>query len=224
MTRPGDIFAVYKPKGVTSHDVVDVVRNVTGEKRVGHAGTLDPLARGVLVVGVGREATKRLSTIVKKEKEYIGTILLGVTSTTDDEEGQKNARMVTTPPTREEVESAVTTFAGKIEQIPPAYSAIKVHGERAYRKARRGKKVILGARRVEVKTIDVLSYAWPLLELRVITGPGVYIRALARDIGEKLGTGGYLSELERIRVGEFDTEHAFVLDSLQGAFDKKRRA
>ncbi len=126
-----EIFAVYKPKGPTSHDVINRLRKETGVKKIGHAGTLDPLASGVLVVGVGREATKQLGQIVKKEKEYIAKIRLGMTSTTDDEEGQKKEVKVSKIPNFEEVEQAVSKFEGEILQTPPIYSAIKIKGQPA---------------------------------------------------------------------------------------------
>ena len=203
-----NIFAVYKPKGPTSHDIIDEIRKITGVRKVGHAGTLDPLARGVLVVGVGREATKKLNEIVAKEKEYIAVIKLGEESTTDDEEGGKSVRSVGIVEDVKIVKDVVESFVGVIEQTPPVYSAVKVGGRPAHRRARRGEKVELKAREVEIKEIEILDYEWPFLKMRVVTGPGVYIRALARDIGRKLGNGGYLYDLERIRVGEFVKEDA----------------
>lgn len=211
-----NIFAVYKPKGPTSHDVVNAVRRATGEKRVGHAGTLDPLARGVLVVAVGRDATKQLASIVAKEKEYIADICLGMTSTTDDEEGEKTP--VTSPhPSRETVEKIVQVYYGEILQTPPAFSAIKLKGQKAYERARKGKEVHLEPRRVTINEIEILAFAWPHLRLRVVTGPGVYIRALARDIGSDLGCGAYLADLERTRVGAFTKEGAVPLSNLSGS-------
>jgi len=200
------IYTVYKPKGPTSHDVINKLRRETGVRKIGHAGTLDPLASGVLVVGVGREATKQLAAIVKKEKEYLAVIKLGETSTTDDEEGQKKKIQISKKPNYKEVEEAVWKFQGKILQTPPAYSAVKIKGQAAYRLARRGQMPELKSRPVEIKEIKILKYQWPYLKLKVITGPGVYIRALARDIGRELETGAYLAELERTRVGDFRHE------------------
>lgn len=206
------IFAVYKPKGPTSNDVVQDVKRIVKDK-VGHAGTLDPLAEGVLVVGVG-EATKKLSSEVKKEKEYLAKIKLGETSTTDDEEGEKTAG-VGGKPERSAVESAVGEFLGKIKQRPPVYSAVKIRGKEAYKFARRGEKPVLLEREAEIKELEILDYKWPYLELRAVTGPGVYIRSLARDIGEKLGTGAYLAELKRTRVGDFTADKAISLENLK---------
>lgn len=209
------IIAVYKPKGPTSHDVVNTVRRITGERRVGHAGTLDPLASGVLVVGIGREATKQLALIVAKEKEYVAKICLGMTSTTDDEEGEK--KVMTNKPihiNEQMIENTLQTFTGEISQTPPLYSAVKVKGKEAYKLARKGKEVILEPRKVLVKSIEIIDYNYPTLQIRAVTGPGVYIRSLARDIGEKLGVGGYLAELERTRVGQFTRENALNLEEL----------
>lgn len=214
-----DIIAVYKPKGMTSHDVIDRVRRATGERTVGHAGTLDPLAEGVLVVGIGRAATKRLSQEVAKEKEYEAQVRLGITSTTDDEEGEKRQMadsewLIAHKPKKEDIEGACKKFIGTIEQIPPVYSALKVAGKAAYSYARAGKDVSLLPRRVHIKSIDILSYDWPVLSLRAVTGPGVYVRALARDIGKELGTGAYLAGLVRTRVGEYMLKDAVALNEL----------
>ncbi len=203
-----DIFSVYKPKGPTSHDIIDQLRKITGIKRIGHAGTLDPLASGVLVVGIGREATKKLGEAVKKEKEYVATIRLGEESITDDKEGEKKQHEVEKIPTLEDVQSACAGFIGNIRQMPPVYSSVKVRGKPAYRRVRNGEKVQLGLREVEIKEIEITSYSWPLLTIRAVTGSGVYIRSLARDIGETLGVSGYLQELERTRVGEFTIDRA----------------
>ncbi len=201
------IVPVLKPKGPTSHDIVAAVRRVVGARKVGHAGTLDPLASGVLVIGVGN-ATKQLNNEMLKEKEYEADITLGATSTTDDAEGQLTQSAVLQRPSREEIEQLLPHFIGNIQQFPPTFSAVKVGGVPAYAHARKGRTVTLGARSVEIISIAILLYEWPILRVRVITGPGVYIRSLARDIGERLACGGYISELVRTRVGEFHIAHA----------------
>ena len=201
-----NIFAVYKPKGPTSHDLMYTLKRKYPGQKVGHAGTLDPLAHGVLVVGVGRSATKLLHTEEFSTKEYLATIKLGETSTTDDEEGQKRAIEVAKPPTEQEVDRVLQAFVGTIEQVPPQYSAVKLAGVPAYKKARRGQATELAARTVTVSQIALLSYQWPYLKILIETGPGVYVRSLARDLGEKLGTGGYIADLERTRVGRFGLE------------------
>jgi tRNA pseudouridine55 synthase len=205
------IVAIYKEEGMTSHDVVDAVRRHTGQKRVGHAGTLDPCAKGVLVVGIGRSATKRLDQIVGREKEYVTRIKLGWRSTTDDREGEKEQVSVAAIPAEDNIRDALKHFEGIIAQRPPAFSAVKIGGRPAYRFARARKQVELAIREVEVKEIELLAYEWPFLDLRMVTGPGVYVRAIARDLGEALGTGGYVEQLERTRVGSFVKEQAVRL-------------
>lgn len=205
------IFAVWKPKGPTSHDIVQKIRKMTGVKKVGHAGTLDPLASGVLVVGIGREATKKLKDSVEAEKEYVALIKLGQESVTDDEEGRKTKFLFSKKPKLPEVEKVLSKFRGKIEQIPPQFSAVKIFGRRAYKSARAGKAIILKSRSVEIKNIRILKYKWPFLKIKVVTGSGVYIRSLARDIGREFKTGGYLAELERTRVGQFSKNKAIKI-------------
>jgi tRNA pseudouridine55 synthase len=205
------IFAVYKELGMTSHDAVNIVRRTLGEKRVGHAGTLDPYATGVLVIGVGRPATRLLGQIGKNEKEYITRVKLGWRSTTEDREGTIEQVEVAAIPSQEQVAEALGQFQGIISQQPPVFSAIKVRGRPAYRFARANRKVELAAREVEIKEIELLSYEWPIAEIRMVTGPGVYVRAVARDLGEALGVGGYMEELERTRVGSYTKETALRL-------------
>jgi len=184
---------------------------MTGERRVGHAGTLDPLAEGVLVVGIGREATKKLATEVKKEKEYVTEIKLGETSTTDDEEGKKT-KIKSQKAKIKDIEKSLQKFKGIIWQTPPLYSAVKVKGREAYKYARKGKEVKLEPRKREVKGIEILEYEWPILKLRIVTGAGVYIRSIARDLGEELRTGGYLKNLVRTRVGEYKIDGCYYLE------------
>lgn len=197
------IIPIYKPKGPTSFNVISQVKKATGIKKVGHAGTLDPLASGVLVIGIGRNSTRKLFQELEKEKEYEVLIKLGETSTTDDEEGEKTVWEVPQVP---RVSRALEKFIGEIWQMPPIYSSVKRGGVRAWKDAREGRKVILGKRQVLIKEIEILDYTYPLLTLRVLTGPGVYIRSLARELGEELKVGGYVKELKRTRVGEFRIE------------------
>lgn len=211
----GVMVGVYKPVGPTSHDVIDSIRKVTGIRKVGHAGTLDPLAEGVLVVGIGRPATKRLSIEVAKEKEYVASVLLGKTSSTGDAEGDLKERSIDSRPAREMVDRTLSTFEGDVEQIPPQYSAIKIDGKAAYRYAREGKEVSMPARSVVIHSIELLNYSWPVLTIRVVCGPGTYIRTLAADVGEALGVGGYLSALQRTRVGEYTMERAIRIKDLE---------
>ncbi len=210
-----NIFAVYKPSGISSFGMVARVRRILGIKKVGHAGTLDPLARGVLVIGAGREGTKLLSSEVAKEKEYLAEITFGFFSSTDDAEGEKTAVDNKIIPDIKDIKNVISDFVGEIMQIPPAFSAIKVEGQRAYKLARSGQQIELKARPVLVKEIEITDYSYPVLRLRVTTGPGVYIRSLARDIGKSLGVGGYLSDLERTRVGDFGVDDCIDLENLK---------
>ncbi len=228
------VFAIYKEEGMTSHDVVDAVRRLTGQQRVGHAGTLDPCAKGVLVIGVGRAATRQLRLIAGTEKEYITRVKLGWRSTTEDREGKIEQVFWTTEdgrqttegrerkaapssgqiPSEEQVRQTLAHFQGTIDQQPPAFSAIKIRGRAAYKLARKGRQIELPARKVEVKEIELLEYAWPSVDVRLVTGPGFYVRSFARDLGERLGTGGYMEALERIRVGTYTKDHAARLPDL----------
>ncbi len=211
------VVVINKSLGMTSHDVIARIRKISGIRKVGHAGTLDPLAEGVLVVGIGREATKKLGKIVEKEKEYVANVRLGMDSSTDDEEGKKKKYKVEIKPTLQDVENASRQFVGEIKQLPPRYSAVKIQGKRAYKRARAGEQFPLPPRSVEIKNISIMKFDWPDLKLKVITGPGVYVRSLARDIGQVLGTGGYLSGLKRTRVGAFVIERSQTIED----FEKK---
>ena len=211
----GKIFAIWKPKGITSNKAIQMVKGFIGIKKVGHAGTLDPLAEGILVIGAGRDATKKLSSEVAKEKEYMATIKFGEYSTTDDEEGEKTIIYDGLPVELNRIREIIPEFAGHIDQVPPVYSAVKIAGKEAYKYARKGKEVEMKSRTIEIRSIEIVEYNWPFLKLRVVTGPGAYIRSLARDIGQKLGTGAYLAGLIRTRVGEFDSNNALSLDELR---------
>jgi len=208
------IFAVNKPVGITSHDVVDIVRKKTGIRRVGHGGTLDPLASGVLVIAVGRENTKRLDEFVKGEKEYIATIFLGANSTTDDEEGEKQNVNIKIKPLISKIQEMSNLFIGKIMQTPPIYSSVKILGKPSHRRVRNGENIKLEPREVFIEDIEILEYDYPILRLNVTTGSGVYIRSLARDLGKKLGTGGYLKALIRTRVNNFMLSEAIDIEKI----------
>lgn len=208
--KPG-IIAIYKPKGPTSFDIIYKLRRLTGIKKIGHAGTLDPLASGVLVVGIGREATRKLREAVESEKEYLATVRFGAESTTDDEAGEKTIAEVRKKPALREIEKMLAEFRGKILQQPPDFSAIKIKGRRAYDIARKGERPKLTKREVEVKEIKIIKYRWPDLKIKIVSGPGFYVRSLARDLGRKLRAGGYLAELERTRVGQFKKSSAIKI-------------
>ncbi len=215
------IFGVYKTRGMTSHDVVAIIRRKTNVKRVGHGGTLDPLAEGVLVIAVGRENTKLLDTYVKGEKEYIAEIFLGANSTTDDAEGEIKKVNSKVMPKMDKVKEVSKLFTGEVMQTPPIYSSVKIAGKPAHRRVRRGEKVKLEPRKVKIHSIEILDYQFPVLKLKVTTGPGVYIRSLARDIGEQLGTGGYLTSLIRTRVNNFTIDEAIKLNNSDFRQEKK---
>jgi len=210
------IFAIYKPKGITSYDVVRVLKHRFPGEKIGHGGTLDPLAEGVLVIAVGREATKKLHTVLNgTEKEYEVTIELGKVSATDDAEGPIAIYMpyVSKEPTLSEIEIILQKFKGDIEQIPPQYSAVKVQGKTAYSRARGGETTTLAPKNVHIQSIDIVSYHYPMLSLKIVCGSGVYIRSIARDLGEALKTGGYVTALKRTRVGTFVSGKALPLPS-----------
>ena len=205
-----------KPKGMTSHDVVDRIRQITGERRVGHAGTLDPNATGLLILGVGRESTQELGTIAKDtRKTYIADVVLGEERDTDDAEGKVTERAKgVLPPSKQEVERTLNGFVGEGEQIPPQYSAIKVKGRKAYEVARQGKKITLQPRIISIYRINLLRYSYPKLTFETEVSAGTYIRALARDIGRRLGMGAYLGDLRRTAIGTYSVEQAVQLESL----------
>jgi tRNA pseudouridine55 synthase len=206
------ILNVYKEPGWTSHDVVAKVRRLAGQKRVGHAGTLDPLAEGVLPVLLGR-ATRLADAIQSGEKRYQAWIQLGVATTTDDAEGEITARHTVPPLTA--IDSILGQFRGTIAQVPPSYSAIKVNGRRAYAMARRGETPELAPRQVTITDLRLLESSADCLALEVACSKGTYIRALARDIAAALGTVGHLTRLVRTQVGPFRLEHAVRLPRME---------
>ncbi|MCK8642944.1 tRNA pseudouridine(55) synthase TruB [Mycobacterium colombiense] len=215
-TGPG-IVVVDKPPGMTSHDVVGRCRRIFSTRRVGHAGTLDPMATGVLVIGVER-ATKILGLLTATAKSYTATIRLGQSTSTDDAEGELVRSVSARHLTGEAVESAMGGLRGDIEQVPSTVSAIKVDGKRAYRLAREGQTVELKARPVRIDRFEVrdIRYGDDVVDLdvEVDCSSGTYIRALARDLGDALGVGGHLTALRRTGVGRFGLDQAHQLDEL----------
>jgi tRNA pseudouridine55 synthase len=213
------ILLIDKPKNWTSFDVVAKVRGTvraeTGQKKpkVGHAGTLDPLATGLLIVLVGKDATKRQSEFMKLDKEYQVELTLGQTSTTDDDEGEKT-QVSDNQPSESEVKEVVNSFVGEIQQVPPIFSAIKVDGKRAYKQARAGKEVKMEPRTVTIYSISDFEYSYPVVRFTAKVSSGTYIRSLARDIGEKLGTGAYMSNLRRTQIGKCSLKDAQNIDNL----------
>jgi tRNA pseudouridine55 synthase len=217
MTSASGLVIVDKPKGWTSHDVVARIRKLAGTKRVGHAGTLDPMATGVLVVGVNK-ATRLLGYLTLSQKEYTGTIRLGETTDTDDAEGSIISHVPIKNLTEPALLGAVAALRGQIRQVPPGVSAIKVGGRRAYRLARDGQAPELAAREVTVSefTVGAVRPAGEVtdVDVRVVCSSGTYIRALARDLGAALGVGGHLTALRRTRAGPYLVSQARSLDEL----------
>jgi len=225
------LVVVDKPAGMTSHDVVARVRRTMGTRKVGHAGTLDPMATGVLVLGVER-ATRLLGHLMLTEKTYAATVRLGAATTTDDAEGEVISTAPAAHLSEADVRAALTAFRGEIEQVPSTVSAIKVDGKRAYARARAGEEVELAPRRVTISAIEADNFRvdgdFLDLEIRIACSSGTYIRAIARDLGSVLGVGGHLTALRRHSVGPFtvedantDLDHLFVTpiaDAARAAF------
>lgn len=209
------LLLIDKPKGITSHDVVDIVRRATKVRRVGHAGTLDPMATGLLIVGIGRESTKKLGDLTKNtRKTYIATIKLGEETDTLDAEG-KVVKTMAIPPLNEAIVRAVLDkFTGDIKQVPPAFSAIKVLGKKSYDLARKGEMLELPAREVSIHGITLLKLEEGLIEIECEVSAGTYIRSLARDISNALGTCGHLVALRRTKIGEYDIASAKSIEEL----------
>ncbi|MGW0877635.1 tRNA pseudouridine(55) synthase TruB [Streptomyces sp. NPDC002740] len=225
-TPPDGLVIVDKPSGFTSHDVVAKMRGIAKTRRVGHAGTLDPMATGVLVLGIER-ATKLLGHLALTEKEYLGTIRLGQTTLTDDAEGEITGSTDASKVTRDAVDAGIAKLSGDIMQVPSKVSAIKIKGVRSYKRARDGEDFEIPARPVTVSSFSVYDVrdgvaedGTPVVDLvvSVVCSSGTYIRALARDLGADLGVGGHLTALRRTRVGPYKLDSAKTLDQLQQEF------
>lgn len=212
---PDGFLILDKPTGISSaHALNRVKRSLPRGTKLGHAGTLDPLASGVLVAMVGR-CTKLCERVMGQPKQYEAVIRLGETSATDDAEGPISpADQSDAPPTREQVEATLVRFVGTIEQMPPPFSALKVAGKRACDRVRAGEVVELKPRTIRIDAIDLLEFTWPTLAVRIGCGRGTYVRSIARDVGAALGTGGYLASLRRTRVGPFALDRAATLEAL----------
>ena len=207
---------VAKPAGPTSHDVVDIVRRTLGEQRIGHLGTLDPFARGLLVLVVGR-ATRLAPFAAAWPKSYEGVIRLGVTTETDDLMGAVTRTAPWTQITVAELAAVIQSFRGGYEQRPPAYSAVKIGGERAYARARRGETVEPAPRPVEIRELEIVEAAMPDLRFRATVSGGTYLRSLARDIGAQLGCGAHLAALRRTAVGPLRVDDAVAPEAVTPA-------
>ena len=209
----GEVFLINKPYQWTSFDVVKKVRNALKIKKVGHAGTLDPLATGLLIVCAGKK-TKSIDSYMAQEKEYTGTFVIG--KTTESFDLEKEVTDVADPSaiTLDQVKSAVAQLSGNILQIPPMHSAIKVDGKRVYESARKGLEVKMEARPVTVSEFEITAFENPEVHFRIVCSKGTYIRSLARDLGEILGVGAYMSSLTRTRIGDFSLQDAEELTDL----------
>ena len=218
--RKGEIIAIDKPYRMSSFKALAHVRYLLSHTlhhkvKIGHAGTLDPLATGVLIVCTGR-ATKRIDELQAHVKEYVATVKLGATTPSFDMETEIDASYPWEHVTREEVERVLQErFTGSIEQVPPAFSACKVDGKRAYKMARKGREVELKAKTLIIDEIELLDCSLPEITIRVVCSKGTYIRALARDIGEALGSGAHLTALRRTRVGDVRVEQCMAVDELK---------
>ncbi|MFO1021107.1 MAG: tRNA pseudouridine(55) synthase TruB [Planctomycetales bacterium] len=207
------VLNLNKPAGMTSRQVVDRVQILAGDLKVGHAGTLDPLATGVLLVAVGA-GTRLISYLQDKPKHYRGEFLLGRESETEDVEGEVHELPNPPIPSREELEQAASQFVGKIQQVPPRFSAKKIGGRRAYKLARRGKEFELEPRTVVIHALQIVEYEYPKLVLDIHCGSGTYVRSLGRDLARQVGTAAVMSNLERTAIGSFDITRGVSPDDL----------
>lgn len=206
----GEVILIDKPYEWSSFDVVRKVRNAIRTKKVGHAGTLDPLATGLLILCTGK-MTKNIESIQQQEKEYTGTFVLGSTTPSFDLETEVSSATDITHLSEEQIVQATHTFIGNILQVPPIYSAIKVDGVRLYKKARKGQEVEIKSRQVFIKEFQIESIALPVVGFRVVCSKGTYIRSLAHDFGQALGIGAHLASLRRTRIGDFHVGKAYEL-------------
>jgi tRNA pseudouridine55 synthase len=229
----GEILVLDKPLDWTSFDLVQKVRNMLcrmmkiKKLKIGHAGTLDPKATGLMVLCTGK-STKRIDDIQADEKEYIALLKVGATTPSFDRETEEDQQYPTAHITRELLETTLPSFVGTIEQVPPAFSAVKIDGKRAYKFARKGKEVELKAKLLVIREIELLRFEPPEIELRVVCSKGTYIRALARDIGNAVNSGAYLLGLKRTRIGEYTIDQSLTItelnEILSAHFENKRNS
>ena len=216
----GKVLLINKPLRWTSFDAVRKIRNLIRIKKVGHAGTLDPLATGLLIICTGR-FTKKINEYMSQEKEYTGTFTLGATTPTYDLESEPDNFKPTGSVTEELLKSTTTQFTGEIMQVPPAHSAIKVGGKRVYELARQGKEVKLEPRKITIKEFEITKVEMPVVHFKVVCSTGTYIRSLANDFGAVLGCGAYLSSLCRTRIGSFLLDDAMSIEGFEASVKNK---
>ena len=220
----GKIVPINKPPGISSFGVVSRIRKAAGIKKVGHAGTLDPFAEGLLLVGIGRSATRLLGEFLNSDKEYFARVVLGIVTDTYDPTGQITMRNSFELPGEDTISAVLSEFEGEILQIPPAFSAVKVNGMRMYKAARKGIILSPEPRKVTIRDIRLLGLTPDGFEMQVTCSHGTYIRSLANDLGSKLGPGAHLSRLIRTRVGDYTLEQAYELDEfVDGLYAADRR-
>lgn len=208
---------INKSTGISSHTVVNKLRRITGIRKIGHAGTLDPLASGLMILAIGREATKKIDQYVKLDKEYIATLHLGAETDTYDREGNEvfcDKEFSERKINQEIIENILKNFVGPQEQIPPMFSAKKVKGQRLYDLARKGIEIERKASKINIYKIEYISYEAPLLKIKIKCSSGTYIRSIAFDFGRALGCGAYLEALERTEIGKFRIEDSFLIEEL----------
>lgn len=215
----GQVLLINKPLEWTSFDVVRKIRNQIKIKKVGHAGTLDPLATGLLILCTGK-FTKRINEYMAQEKEYTGTFTLGAVTPTYDLESEPENFKDYSSINAEQLQQVIQQFTGEIMQVPPMHSAIKKDGKRVYELARQGKTIKLEARKITIKEFELTAIELPVVHFRVVCTTGTYIRSLANDVGEKLGCGAYLSSLCRTRIGEFTIKDAWTMEEAKLHIDK----
>jgi len=217
----GKIILIDKPLRWTSFDVIRKIRNLIRIKKVGHAGTLDPLATGLLIVCTGK-FTKKINDYMAQEKEYTGTFTLGATTVSYDLEQEPENFKPFDHLTEEQIRSATIPFTGEILQVPPSHSAIQVNGKRVYELARQGKEVVIEPRKVTVKEFEITAVDLPLVYFRIVCSTGTYIRSLAYDLGNALGCGAYLSSLRRTQIGNFKVDESMTMDVFESEVIKIR--
>ena len=203
-----------KPLGITSHGVIACLRRIIGIRKIGHAGTLDPFATGLLIVAIGREATKKIDQFVKLDKEYIAEVFLGAETDTYDQEGKIINSYDGLPIEKEKIEETLKKFLGKQQQIPPMFSAKKVNGKKLYELARKNIEIERKPSEIEIFDLELIEYGWPLLKIKVHCSSGTYIRSLAFDFGRELNCGAYLKGLRRSKIGEYNVEQSAAPDKI----------
>jgi tRNA pseudouridine55 synthase len=214
MKNISGFLLINKPEGMTSYEVVEQIKRITGIKKVGHSGVLDSFASGLLIIGINREATKKLNEFLKMDKEYVAVFRLGKESDTYDRDGVIKENLVTKIPTLKEIKKCLATFEGEIEQIPPPYSNKKINGQRARDLIQKGLTVILKPQKIKIYQIEILDYKFPDLKIKISCSSGTYIRSLAHDFGLKIKTGAYVEKLTRTKIGEYELKEAIDLSLL----------